>query len=254
MNALKHAISYSPLLSPMLLVFIAIATNIAALRWKRLGITVSLLALAIFCLAAMPWMTDMLEDALDGFNVSEPVVAPAGAIVVLGGDTDRTNDPKAPVSLGPISLTRVFLAARAYRRTHLPILVSGGGNAVGDPPVAELMAQALVRDFGVPVRWQEGRSRDTYENAAFSSAILRSAGIKSILLVSLRRDLPRAAWSFRQFGIAIAPEPAPTTPDHPRVAGDFLPSPRALLDSYYVFHEILGMVYYRFILGNGSKQ
>ena len=43
--------------------------------------------------------------------------------------------------------------------------------------LAALMSRALQEDFGVPVRWREERSRNTFENALFSAAMLRQAGI-----------------------------------------------------------------------------
>ena len=43
------------------------------------------------------------------------------------------------------------------------------------------MSRALQEDFGVPVRWREERSRNTFENALFSAEMLRQAGVGSAL-------------------------------------------------------------------------
>jgi uncharacterized SAM-binding protein YcdF (DUF218 family) len=203
----------------------------------------ALFALTIFYLAATPWLADYVDANL--VVPSNPAVSGAGAIVVLGGDVERVRDGGTLAQLGAISLRRVFLAAAAYRRTGLPVLVSGGTVAGTRISVAELMSQALVSDFAVPVRWRETRSQNTYENAAFSASILKKAGIRTILLASQRRDFPRAAWSFDRFGIAVDP----ATPPAPMLSTgdftDFMPSPRALLRMFYALHEQLGLVYYR---------
>ena len=45
------------------------------------------------------------------------------------------------------------------------VLISGGLHYGRPPSEAALMANALLQDFGVPTRWQEGLSRTTWENA-----------------------------------------------------------------------------------------
>jgi uncharacterized SAM-binding protein YcdF (DUF218 family) len=42
----------------------------------------------------------------------------------------------------------------------------------------------LQDDFQVPVRWEEGRSADTWQNAEFSARILHQAGISRVYLVT----------------------------------------------------------------------
>jgi uncharacterized SAM-binding protein YcdF (DUF218 family) len=43
-----------------------------------------------------------------------------------------------------------------------------------------LMADSLVHDFQVPAQWVERESRDTWENARLSAAILHQQGITSV--------------------------------------------------------------------------
>ena len=66
----------------------------------------------------------------------------------------------------------------------MPILVTGGALHEAEPPIATVMADSLVHDFQVPVQWIETASRDTWENAHLSAAILREQGIT----LGLRRD------------------------------------------------------------------
>jgi uncharacterized SAM-binding protein YcdF (DUF218 family) len=51
------------------------------------------------------------------------------------------------------------------------------------------MSQALQEDFGLSAQWREARSRNTFENASFSAAILRHAGIASAFVVAHPWDM-----------------------------------------------------------------
>src|SRR5439155_14175107 len=68
-----------------------------------------------------------------------------------------------------------------------------------------IMSAVVQNDFGVPVRWQEDRSRNTFEDAAFSAEILRRAGVPTALMVTQSWDMARALWSFRAVGYPVIP-------------------------------------------------
>jgi uncharacterized SAM-binding protein YcdF (DUF218 family) len=72
-------------------------------------------------------------------------------------------------------------AVRLQRVTGLPVLASGGNGE------AAAIKRQLERDFGVPVRWTEGESLTTEENALLSVKILAGTGIQKILLVTHAR-------------------------------------------------------------------
>ena len=113
-----------------------------ALLRGRAGRVLALLALVAMVLLSLPVVSMALLASLD-----VPPAAPAGpppqAIVVLGGDVDRLDDPPG-ASLGSLSLERVRAGAALHRRTGLPILVSGG--VVDDLPltVGALMAESMA--------------------------------------------------------------------------------------------------------------
>ena len=96
-------------------------------------------------------------------------------------------------TVGPLTLERLAEAARQERRLGLPVLVSGGRpDERSDDSLAGMMSVALQNNFGIPARWREDRSRNTFENAAFSAEILRRAGVPSALLVTQSWDMARA--------------------------------------------------------------
>jgi uncharacterized SAM-binding protein YcdF (DUF218 family) len=99
---------------------------------------------------------------------------------------------------------RVECGVRLYREGVAPILLlSGGGN--GPKPEAELM-RGIALAGGVPqaALLIEPNSRDTVGNAREAALLLRAHGLRTVVLVSDRAHLRRAAPLFRLAGVAIA--------------------------------------------------
>ena len=69
------------------------------------------------------------------------------------------------------------------------------------------MSRALENDFLVPVRWREDRSRNTYQNAAFSATILRQPGIPAALVVTQPWHMARALLVVRHRRLSGDPGP-----------------------------------------------
>ena len=120
----------------------------------------------------------------------------------------QTNDPAwgddAPSLL---AAERLRYAARLAKTSALPVLISGGLHYGRPPSEAALMANALLQDFGVPTRWQEGLSRTTWENATLSAPQLREAGVRRVVLVTQAWHMQRARWSFERQGFEVIPAP-----------------------------------------------
>lgn len=175
-----------------------------------------------------------------------PDAAAAGAIIVLGGDVRHGGGDGRREGLGPLSEERVRRAAMLYRAHPLPVVVAGRAIGRSRASVARLMQEALERDFAVPVTWVEEQSGNTFENARDVAPILRAARISTVFVVTQPWHMPRALWCFRQAGLNAVPAPTPSTslPDSVGLR-DLLPDIDGLLDSYYAFHELIGIVYYR---------
>lgn len=230
---------------PVALVFATLLGLLLERRYRRLGRTLAWAGVVGLLLLAEPPVANALLFSLER---DLPVVAspdrPPQAIVVLGGDNSSYGGPDAPDDLGPLSLERDRAAAALYRRTSLPILVSGGRVRAREVPIADLMADSLEHDFQVPVRWIERQSRNTWENADLSAAILREQGIRSVYIVTHAWHMRRAILSFAGTGIAVTA--APTRIDRAPPIGfrDFIPSTSAWRQSYFALHEWLGLAWY----------
>ena len=100
----------------------------------------------------------------------------------------------------------------------------------------------MQKEFSVPVRWLENQSYNTYQNAKFSTEILKNHNIKHVFLVTNAWHMRRAIWAFKQFNIqAIA---APIV-QQPLNQYQILPSLSALHYSRIAIHEYLGILWYK---------
>jgi uncharacterized SAM-binding protein YcdF (DUF218 family) len=253
-------LSYSSLIPPNLFILLTVIGLVLAWRWTRLGLAVATFSGALLYLVSMPVMSEYLFDrvvALADAIPSVPSEAPPGAIIVLAADFRHGQR----YTVGPLTFERLAEAASQERRLGLPVLVSGGRPAGTTDSLAGMMTAALQDDFRVPVRWQEDRSRNTFENAAFSADILRRAGVQSALLVTNSLDMARALWSFRAVGYPVIPAaPRQQTISQWRnddeaqslSASSFFPQVPALLVSYNALHELIGLGWYRYRYRHGE--
>jgi uncharacterized SAM-binding protein YcdF (DUF218 family) len=242
---MERLFSYGFLALPTVFISLALVGALIALRWWRAGLALAIAA--SFCLfaAATPLLSSVLLCWAEAGLPAAPDLSAAQAIVVLGGDVKLGDGRDIPDTLGTVSLERVVFAAAAYRRLHVPIVVSGGSEPGEHTSAAALMKAVLDGDFGVPVKWVEDRSRTTWENALYTTALMRPAGISRVVLINEAWAMPRALWAFERLGMIPMAWPAPTTVIHPLRITDFLPNSGALRDSFYALHELVGDVYYR---------
>jgi uncharacterized SAM-binding protein YcdF (DUF218 family) len=92
--------------------------------------------------------------------------------------------------------------------------------------------------------WKEERSKDTWENAAFSAAMLRNAGIHSVYLVTHAWHMRRAIIAFRAAGLTVTA--APVAMDEPPHFGfhSLVPLVSSWQTSFYALHEWVGTAWY----------
>jgi uncharacterized SAM-binding protein YcdF (DUF218 family) len=169
----------------------------------------------------------------------------AQAIVVLGaGKLSEAPEYAGRDIPDYIALARLRYAAHLQRATGLPILVTGGSPTAGRPSLADAMAAALREDFGVPVKWVEGHSRNTAENASLSAAMLAPEKVRRILLVTDAMHMPRARTAFQQAGFDVVAAPTMFFSNTTLSARSLIPSAEALRQSWYATYELLGIGWY----------
>ncbi|AZD24696.1 Uncharacterized DUF218 membrane protein [Pseudomonas chlororaphis subsp. aurantiaca] len=209
------------------------------------------LGLGGFWLMSLPVMVEWGASALE----SEPALTQsqwstlaeqADAIVVLGSGRERGDPAWGSDQPTGVGLERQRYAARLAKASGLPILTSGGLHYGTPPTEAALMAESLLNDFDVKVRWQEGRSRTTWENAQFTAQVLEPQGVKRIVLVTQAWHMQRAVWSFEQAGFTVVPAPVGFLGvDNARPLGGWMPEFKSIWQSGQLLNEAVGLVGYK---------
>lgn len=126
-------------------------------------------------------------------------------------------------------------------QTWNPVLTGGSDPAHSAASEAEAMRQ-FMRDLGVPAPALvlENRSRNTSQNAGYSSEILAGQGINRILLVTSAYHMPRARRLFEAQGLEVFP----VATDHEVLSRplwrNLLPETRALDGSSRAIKETVG--------------
>ena len=206
----SHGTSFPPLLLlPPVNLILAVRAGVFLLgRWPRAARWLIGLSAAVLLVLSLPAVSDWLLDTLEtGLPLTAPPNNPPQAIVILAADGQHFTGPPPGHTVGRVTLERLRAGAALYRRTGLPVLVTGRSWYPNQPAVAPLMAQSLTEDFHVPVRWIEPRSRTTWENARDSAVILHAASIDSVYVVTHAWHARRAVIAFRPTGIAVTVAP-----------------------------------------------
>ncbi|TAM44874.1 MAG: YdcF family protein [Gammaproteobacteria bacterium] len=242
---------------PGVIVLVVLVGLLLQLRWRALGGIVVLVSIAVLFALSLPFTGRALIAPLEATASALPAATltpedakkQADAIVVLGGgryaraseygDTDAVNEA---------TLHRLRYAAWLYRRTGLPILVTGGAPFGEETAEALLMQAALEEDFQVRPKWAEARSRNTHENAVLSKEILAAAGVRRVYLVTHAWHMPRAQWAFINAGFDVVPAPMgfSTLGKGEREGLGYLPSMHGLALSTLALRERLGLTWYKY--------
>ena len=208
-------------------------------RWPRLGRGLVWTGIAALALLS----TGIVARGSPLGDRRESAAPPRGRTHGAGDRDPRGGGRAAPEyggdTVARLSLDRVRYGARVARQTGLPVLVTGGTFWGDGQAEGVVMREVLEREFGVPVKWVESRSRNTHQNAVRSAAILKDEEVKRVVLVGHGFDMRRAIAEFEAAGLEVVPAPTFVYPSTPLAFGDLVPNVFALQTSYYALYEIL---------------
>lgn len=241
------ALLESLLLPPLLNAWLILVGGLLWMRLHVIGGLLVALGLGSLVVLATPTVSHALRQGLEPQPLAISALMDgaqgerASAIVILGGGRDY-DAPEFGWGDAPsnASWRRLAYGAWLHRQSGLPILVSGGRVHDEHSAEASLMAAALREVFDVPVRWREGRSANTAENARHSAEMLSAEGIDQVALVSQAWHLPRATAEFERAGLSVTPAPTEFASPPPEGLAAWRPSAYHLHQSARALHEWLG--------------
>lgn len=212
------------------------------LRHYRSGLITILIGGAWLYLCATPGFVTIMRHGLESQYAAQPAATypVVDAIVILGGQpvpSAKLNWQERPIKLGQ---NRLGFGYQLYRQGRAPIIVLSS-----DRTGAASMAASL-ETHGIPATSLriDSRANTTYENAFYTSRLLRQDHLQRVLLVTSPYHMPRALAAFRKQGIDTIP--APTQPISPisTVESQWLPRRRSQYLAQRYLHEYVGFLTY----------
>jgi uncharacterized SAM-binding protein YcdF (DUF218 family) len=173
------------------------------------------------------------------------------AIVILGGGRQKgaKDLPEYQYqNTSPQSMERLRAGARLAKVTKLPVLLTGGApdrTDTKDLSEAKVMSMVLKEELGIDARWLEEQSNTTQENALQTAQILNKEGIKTVYLVTHFWHMPRAKIQFEKQGLTVIEAPIGFYQKDLYTPLDLYPSSEGLQRTRWIWHELLGAIWYR---------
>lgn len=200
---------------PLNLAILLIATGLLLVRLgrRRTGLAALGTALAILVLATWTSLGAILLNPLEErYQRPDPAPGDVAGIVVLGGGFEGAiNLARGGYELNSAGDRFVETAVLARRYPQARVVVTGGmgslvldGEGDGDTAPRLLEALGVGRDRLI----LENRSRDTYENALFTSRLVQPKPGETWLLVTSALHMPRAMALFEKVGFPVVAWPA----------------------------------------------
>jgi uncharacterized SAM-binding protein YcdF (DUF218 family) len=218
-------------------------------RATRLWLTVVVVVYGILAVPLVPYAASGMLD-----REYEPLSAAAAAqnvraIVLLGAGTQIIQGRDQQLALlDGVGAGRVLEAARIYRAAGQPWIISSGGTHRPDAGLssAAMMRLALIQLGVDPARIVlETASLTTRDEAVLIAPMLRALQVDRFALVTTRSHMRRSMSAFAQQALTPIPAVVPDGFEHADWSNLLTPDAEGLRLSHALFHEVLGMAYYR---------
>ncbi|MES2998151.1 MAG: YdcF family protein [Pseudomonadota bacterium] len=222
--------------------FLLLTLFLILFGYKKLSLFVALITLISFIVIGNGFFPAYLLHSLQEYQ--EPVIdwKENNTIIVLGTASNKAPDTHS-IRPSLLSFSRITAAAALYRRCKINtsqchILISGG-DPLGNGKSEAVTYRDILLSLGInPVDIQlESHSKNTFQNAEFTSVLLRQHPAEQVLLVTSGLTLKRALLYFSYFGIHPIPIPSDFIPISPSQ----FPSGYNLAISDFAIHEIIGI-------------
>jgi uncharacterized SAM-binding protein YcdF (DUF218 family) len=199
------------LLYPLGLTIVLTLIGLIFLKRRRPRLASRLIILGIWLLysSSTELVAHALTRSLESQNLPTDI-APADAIVVLGGGT---KSPQAPRILPEVSEAgdRVIYAAKLYKDNKAPKIILSGGRVTWKAETgSESADMAILLDLlGIPrtAILEDPTSLNTRQNAVNVKQIVDREQFKRLILVTSATHMPRSIAIFRRLGMDVIPAP-----------------------------------------------
>lgn len=214
------------------------------------GLSFMFIGLLAWALSISPVSDAMLRPLETEFKISD---YSEGDVIILLGAGVHNNVPDLTGYGVPSRnmLPRIIAGIRLQKELNLPLIVSGRGNDQKNNSTKAVLIRYLS-DLGVS-RGQiiiENKSKDTFENARYSSEICKEKGFKNPILITAASHMKRSVLCFKREGYQVIPFPVDfyTWNGKKYKWKSFLPDDYR--KSSIALHEYFGLLFYRVVNQN----
>jgi uncharacterized SAM-binding protein YcdF (DUF218 family) len=209
-------ILFFPFVPSMLLTLVAVAGVLLSLteRWRRFGVRLSVLGVALLLVAGLSPLGNVLIMPLEE-RFARPRLEPGeqvAGIIILGGFEDgRISAARGSLEINEAGDRITEGVALALRFRSAKVVFTGGVGALVEsyPPGAPAVRAFLTAVGVAPNRIViEDRSRTTWENAELTRNAVRPKPGERWLLVTSAFHMPRSIGVFRKAGFEVVAWPA----------------------------------------------
>jgi uncharacterized SAM-binding protein YcdF (DUF218 family) len=187
----------------------ALTVLLMVLSWRRLAIAAGLLSLALFVLCFYSTAGALIVQGLENRFPHPPAPTDVACVIVLGGGIPPfVDEARGGYSLDDGGDRYIETVRLAGLYPNARIIMSGGDGSIEGGAMKEAdIIRRMFDDFHIdPARIDYDReSRDTYENAVNTKAILEQRNLTHCLLVTSGFHMPRSVAIFRHLGMDIVP-------------------------------------------------
>lgn len=230
---------------PYFLVFLAVVI-IALLRRKNkrknLRIGIGIVAVLMIIFIGNGFLGKLTADYLQKSYVNTIATKNGSSqnpvIVVLGGGVVDFNHTEKLHTLSYSRLVTAYQLYHEYRKNNLSCKIVISGKGRGHTSEAELFSENF-KNMGVPDAdiIKEDKSMNTYENAKYSSKILKQMAPSDVYLVTSGFHMKRSVALFQTFGV----KPVPQASDFIDTEITWFPNSYNAAFTFVMLKEVLGI-------------
>ena len=200
--------------------------------------SLSILAVFMWIISTKP-ISNLLLYPLENIKTRK---AKAPYVVVLGEGLVNKDIFKS----SPHQFKRLVYGMCIASRKNIPLIFSGGTK---ESKAVKHDINYIENSFHFKIKtYYENKSKDTKQNAYFTAKLFKKYHFeKKIYLVTSAFHMKRATIDFEKQGFKVIPRPTDYLNNYNYTWYNFLPSMNALYNSYWAFHEYLGILKAKFL-------
>jgi len=189
----------------------------ALLFWRKSGFSkpVVIFALIILLLGGNRYVASLVARSLEWRYSSPDLTKAPDAIVILGGGTEPAISPRPSVEVNAAGDRVIYGAMLAKQFQQAQVIVSGGDidflDLAPSTPAQDMVTLLTFMGVQSDRILLQDNSRNTYEDAQYTCAIIEEHRFSRILLVTSAMHMPRSMTMFEKAGCTLIAAPTDYT-------------------------------------------